>query len=376
MEKLSFEFIVKSSEDPKTSIICITSITDTNNHTFSIPQSLQPVKLHDKVITAQAYQKVKTTLQRRHDKRQVWITLSPEIKNDYIDEDGNMQFKGYLLEEITPEPQRQPSTTGISEEALTRILENLAERKKDSSKSYSIKNLTEKLVIEKFTRRTSNVSQWMNIFEAECSRLEIEEDTKKIEALRLFLEDSCKDWYSSMLIKYTINSDWSIWKESFCETYAEKGWSSVRYAMLFKYRQGSLLEYALKKERLLLEINKSIDKPTLIDLIATGLPSFITDKIDRGSLKEIEDLFNNIRGLEHLVNKRRIGSFENKIKEKEGRVKPCKICEKENKGNRYHPESVCWFKNKNSDRPKRDLIRNVNNSELEIELNEMNPKNW
>lgn len=158
--------------------------------------------------------------------------------------------------------------------------------------------------MEKFNRKTSNVSQWMIIFEAECVRLGIDEDVKKIESLRLFLEESCLDWYSSMLIKYTVNSEWSTWKKIFCETFAARGWSPVRYAILFKYRQGSLLEYALKKEKLLLETNKSMDKPTLIDLIATGLPNFVADKIDRNNLNETEDLFNNIRGLEYLVNKK------------------------------------------------------------------------
>lgn len=94
----------------------------------------------------------------------------------------------------------------------------------------------------------------MIIFEAECTRLGIDEDTKKIEALRLFLDESCLDWHSSMLIKYTTNSEWSIWKDNFCETYADREWSPVRYAILFRYKQGSLLEYAIKKERLLLEI--------------------------------------------------------------------------------------------------------------------------
>lgn len=73
--------------------------------------------------------------------------------------------------------------------------------------------------------------------------------------------------------------------------------------MNFKYIQGSMLEYALKKERLVLEINKSIDTQTLIYLIATGLPNFIMDRIDRESLKEVNDLFNCIRGLESLTRK-------------------------------------------------------------------------
>ena len=299
MEKLKFEFVVKASDDVKTNIICMTKITDLDGRIFAIPDKRQPVRLHEAITQTQIYQKVKATLQRRHEKRQVWISMTPETKAVYCDEDGNKQFMGYLLEEHT-EPSS--STTGISEEFLARIIESFAEMKKDTPKPFNVGRLAEKFVIEKFNSKIINVFQWMNTFEAECARMEIENDNK-IEIFRLFIEDSCLDWYSSMLIKHTINSDWAVWKKNFCETYADKGWSPIRYAMFYKYRQGSLLEYALKKERLLLEINKSIDKLTSIDLIATGLPNFITDKIDRNTLKETEHLFNHIRSLEHIVKK-------------------------------------------------------------------------
>lgn len=381
MGKLRFEFVVKAGDDQKTNIICITSITTTSGQMFNIPDALQPARMHETITKTQTYQKVKTSLQRRHDKRQVWISLTEEISTAYLDEEGNMEFKGYLLEEITPTtPQQEATITGISEETLTRILASFSEQKKDIPKHHNIKTLSEKFVIEKFTRKISNVTQWLYIFEGECTRLGVEEDIEKIEILRLFLGESCLDWYSSMLIKHTINSDWSIWRNNICETYADKGWTPVRYAILFKYIQGSLLEYALKKERLLLEINKSIDKPTLIDLISTGLPNFIADKIERNKLKDTHDLFNFIRGLEHLVNNRKdsekkMAGFESKMKEKNGKYKPCRICEKENKGVRYHPESLCWFQNKNSDGPKKDQMRYVNNSALETELNEIDQKN-
>lgn len=378
MEKLKFEFVVKASEDVKTNIICIPTITDLDGHTFVFPEKLQPVKLHDAIVKTQIFQKVKATLQKRHDRRQVWISMSPETKAVYCDEDGNKQFMGYLLEEKeTP----ITSTAGISEEHLTGIMKSFAETKNESSKPFNVGKMAEKFVIQKFSSKITNVSQWMTIFEAECARVGIEEDVKKIEIFRLFLEESSKDWYSSMLIKHTINSEWAIWKQNFSETYADKSWSPIRYAMLYKYRQGSVLDYALKKEKLLLEVNKAIDKQTLIDLIATGLPNFIVDRIDRSSLKEIQDLFKNIRSLEHMVNKKifdkKIIASESKIKDKNVRpvVSPCKICEKENKGTRYHPESQCWFKTKNNDRTKNDQIRSVNNSELETELNEINPKN-
>lgn len=340
MEKLKFEFVVKPGEDQKTNVICITSIMDADKNLFLIPEKLQPIKLHTELIKTETFQKVKATLQRRHEERRVWISLTPELRDTYADQDGNMQFKGYLLEEKASETQ-QVLTNEMSTESLTKILESLVESKKES-KQFNLKKLSEKFVIEKFSKKTSSVTQWMDIFEAECDRIGIKDDIDKIQVFRLFLEDSCQDWYNSMLIKYTINSEWSNWKKKFCETYVDKGWSPIRYAFLYKYRQGTLLEYALKKERLLLEVNRLLDKHTLIDLIVIGLPNFIADQIDRNTLKDTEELFGSIRGLEHLVDKKIVGKktidWESKKKEKNLNVRPCKICEKEKKGTRYHSE--------------------------------------
>lgn len=102
----------------------------------------------------------------------------------------------------------------------------------------------------------------------------------------------------------------------------------------------------------------------------------MSDKIDREILEETKDLYNEISKLEHLVEKNKMERREKysdrkKVEEK----KPCQICEKEKKGKRYHPESTCWFREKNEKNKKTELIQSVNNSELEIDLNESNPKN-
>ncbi|GBP36065.1 hypothetical protein EVAR_29196_1 [Eumeta japonica] len=95
-------------------------------------------------------------------------------------------------------------------------------------------------------------------------------------------------------IEMEVESEWNKWEKNFCDTFANKGWSPIRYALAFKYQTGSLLDYALKKEKLLLEVRKSIDTGTLIDLIALGLPNYLTDKIDRETLQETEDLYNEL----------------------------------------------------------------------------------
>ncbi|KAF0767293.1 Uncharacterized protein FWK35_00005404 [Aphis craccivora] len=62
-------------------------------------------------------------------------------------------------------------------------------------------------------------------------------------------------------------------------------------------------------------------------------------------------------------------------KEKNEEKKPCKNCEKLNKGTRYHPESVCWFNTRENDREKKNYIKHVNNSVVEAELNDTDQKN-
>lgn len=179
-----------------------------------------------------------------------------------------------------------------------------------------------------------------------------------------------------MLMKLTVESEWETWEKNFCNTFANKGWSPIRYALAFKYQTGSLLEYALKKEKLLLEVRKSIDTGTLIDLIAFGLPNYVVDKIDRETLQGTEDLYNEIGRLENLVGKNKYEkkSFiysDPKFKQIEEK-KPCQICINKKKGKRYHPEGSCWFK----DDDRKSVLNTVNNSELEVELNGKNSKNY
>lgn len=291
-----------------------------------------------------------------------------------------MKFADQSLEEIT----EKLDTISVLEEKDTlnalnlntlKLLEKLV-LNTQVTREQNLKNISEKFVIEKFTSRNSNANQWIDFFEKECTRFDVREDEKKIEILRFFMDKSCSDWYSSMIIKLTLDSEWAIWKNKFCETFVNKGWNTVNYALLYKYKDGSLLDYGMRKEKLLLDMRRSMDLGTLIDLIAAGLPEFILNKIDREVLKDTVDLFNEISKFEHMVNKK---SFFGKKKiyinkERNDEKKPCRYCEQLNKGTRYHAESICWFKTKENDKQK-NYIKHVNNSVIETELNDTNQKN-
>lgn len=214
-----------------------------------------------------------------------------------------MSFQDQFLEEISEE-QSAVINKQSSEETLTKILEKLIESQQNKEKQ-SIKKLAERFVIEKFDGKNINALNWMETFEKECTRFDIVKDEERIEIFRLFLEKSSADWYSSMMIKHSLQSEWSEWKSNFLQTFANKGWSTSKYALFFKYQSGSLLEYAIKKEKLLLEVRKTIDQGTLIDIIAAGLPDFITDRINKEEILQTKDLFNELGKLEHLVAKKK-----------------------------------------------------------------------
>lgn len=226
------------------------------------------------------------------------------------------------------------------EKLLTKLFGNTQDSKKKN-----LKYIAEKFMLEKFTSKNSNPSQWIDIFERECSRFDIVEDERKIEILRLFMDKTGVDWYSSMIIKYTLNSDWTLWKNKFCESFANQGWNQVTSALLFKYKDGSLVDYAIIKEKLILEMRRSIDRGTLMDPIAVGLPGFVLERINREALKDSVDLFNEVRKFEHLVNKNENSTYrkyENTLIDiKNEERTPCKISERLNKGTRYYPEAAC-----------------------------------
>lgn len=368
---LQFEFKVRSAVDGKSNILCITSIRTRGGQTYSIPDEYQPANLHTAVITTEEYSKIKNTLRKRHQLRKIWIEITKEINETYFDKSGNMQFKDYYLEETTEETNTETASSSASEQSLVRMLEKLLEDNKQRSENQNIKRIIDEFTIEKFNGKNVNAHQWINRFEEECERFSVTQDRKKIEILKFFLEKTCEDWYSCMLLKFTIESEWENWKKNFCETFANKGWTPIRYALAFKYQTGSLLDYALKKEKLLLEIRKSIDTGTIIDLITFGLPNFVADRIDREVLKGTEDLYNEIGKLEHLVYNKNFEIKKNKSYNNKGKPEktPCNICREKGKGIRFHPETDCWFK------LKEDKIKNVNNSVLEMELNSKDPKN-
>ncbi|KAK2576959.1 hypothetical protein KPH14_000877 [Odynerus spinipes] len=358
--KLKFEFkAVASPKDSKTTVIAITSIVTEQGERYAIPDELIYADFHEELKNTDAFKKVRNSLGKRQDELKIWITLSKELQKIYLDEEGNIQFGGKYLKQIFQEDTKEHSD-------WTKILEKLVEKSGKKEEEKNLKHIVDKFILEKFNYKTSNVTQWLETFEKECERFKIERDETKIELLRLFLDGVCQDWYTSTVMKREHENDWQGWKQVLTETFSSKGWSNRAYAHYFRYKEGSLVQYAIKKERLLLEINKGMDTDTIIDRIAFGLPDFIREKIDRDEIKDTKDLINELQGLQGIADKMKIFKKEGKPEYK-GRYeerKPCKTCEDTGKGVRYHPQEKCWFKLEKKEKPKTI----GSNSVIEVDL--------
>ncbi|KAF9420923.1 hypothetical protein HW555_002906 [Spodoptera exigua] len=214
MEKLRFDFKMRGASNGKTTILCLTSISTPDGRSFTVPDEYQPTSLHKELITSQVYGRVKNTLGKRNQFRKVRITLTENMKKAYLDEEGNLLFENVYLVEI-PDKVAEISTTSTSEDTIKKLLKKVLESKEQTSEVKNLNKIAKDFMIEKFDEKTSNASQWIEQFEKECVRCVSGRNRKKIKILKFFLEKGSADWYTCMILKYSIESEWNTGKKHY-----------------------------------------------------------------------------------------------------------------------------------------------------------------
>ncbi|KAK9877279.1 hypothetical protein WA026_017671 [Henosepilachna vigintioctopunctata] len=232
MERLQFKFQLLNGPYEKSNILCVTEITTQDGHTYKISDDYCNMKYHVELIETATFTKVKKALKKRNQMRNGWVSLTEELKNIYYD-DGNLQFDDEYLEEITHMKETEV-TSNAPAEPLAQLLEKLLEMNHEKN----IGRLADDFIIEKFYGINSNAEQWITDFEKECERFGLKTDEKRNEILKSFMGKIAVDWYSCTLHKLTIEAGWKEWRETFCNTFASKGWSPIRYALAFEYQTG------------------------------------------------------------------------------------------------------------------------------------------
>lgn len=157
----------------------------TESETYYFPPEAQLITLHEALLKVPTVARNIAAMNKRGQFRNLTIKLSDELKKIYVDEEGNVQFKEYFLQ--------------AEEQSI--IQEQHAETETDHRKT--LQSVTKDMVLAKYVNRNQNAEVWLRTFNRECDRLNIIEN-RRAEAMRLFLEETPLEWFTSQWIT---NSD-------------------------------------------------------------------------------------------------------------------------------------------------------------------------
>jgi len=366
--KLRFYITMTASPDPKTGVTVIRTVTlAEQNRTFIFPENYQTIHHHKEIMELPAAKAALKALTKRGAFRNITISLEPELSQLYFDEDLNPIFKGIMLEEEILEPSVNQTPKESSVPESRDILDKI----------------TKRFVITRYNNINQNASLWITTFEAECERFKLPIG-RRAEALRLFLDDTAADWYSSLIINNSVESEWKFWRDEFLAAFTKRGWEHVAYAFDYQYLSGTLTDFVIKKNKLLLEIDPQFPERQRVDLIVCNFPKYVREKLDRETTNSVRKLLESVKNYETLITTRKQKSpnIEKKFNTSKigkptyaspsttsgakprspTRRSPCPHCLKLG-SNRYHPEAVCWYRNTDN----QDKNRKVNQIELELD---------
>ena len=337
---------------------------------YRLPAVSSKVELHTELLKKKSVQSAADTVAVR---RHCQTALTGDLKKVYMDEDDNLAFNGAILDEEGDESDPKNDTKPKQHKQedgylLSRIAElelrNL--QLTQEKEQIRLRDIEKALTIDKFNGK-QNTIDWIERFERECARNKITSGERLIEALRFFLADSAVDWYQAKYKQLNL-SDWKPWKESLLEIYADKGWASVNRAYDFKFIGGLSLDFALRKDKLLLEADPEMTAKSRVGAIVCCLPKEIQKELDREKIKTVDQLCMELRRLDDpKINKKQSQKSDgnhkntqndkqqnenrsggNNVKRSDSNREPCFMCTFIGLTNppRYHAPSKCENKQK------------------------------
>lgn len=386
-----FQFYLQLEGKDKDSFVAVRRVRLFDSESwFLIPDEFVKISHHEELAKLPAIKSAIAVLKSRGQYRNVNVSLPDAVRDMYCDEDGNLIFKSLLLgEAAVRSPSQVPAISHESPSKFDELVSALSQPRPES-----IKDILKHFLVEKFSPKNKNVEAWCELFEKESARFGLS-GQKQIEVLKSCLDPGMCDWFSVNQRRLSSDSDWSVWKKQLLSTFSDHSWRPIRYAYNFKFLNGSLIDYAVKKEKILLELDREIPDLIILDLIVVGLPQNIQNSLNRHSVDTIEKLhyklkkfdgeekvleasskpknfnktsnFNNFsRNVNFNPSKfsepkswRNAGNATSGDKKGSGSTfrKPCGNCAARGFPDRYHLESTCWYKDKVSQNSK--LVNNL-----------------
>ena len=324
---------------------------------YKFPASLQSKDQHTKLFAYPAIVAAERDCAKDKNYRHIAVKMLETEVALYLDEARNPIFKDVTLEEdenqtekmrpATGEAQQKPPDT--AQELLLQKVNEL-ENKLKETQTTSQAEVEKKFALNLFDG-ADPATDWITKFENECSRFNIGDANvdKRVELLGRLMkpESPAKNWFDINLSLNGHSGIWGSWRTAFTKVFAVKNWKPVREAHYLKYRNGSLVDYCLAKEKKLLNADPEAAAISRINAIVMGLPEFVQDQLPRGDLKEVNDLLAKLAALpEPFANKGRAEQ-----KKSEG-AEPCPYCKSKGFKKRFHRLEDCRTKRRDEENEK------------------------
>lgn len=345
VQRLGTEFCVMRFKEEKEDVF------------YKIPAHLQLKSKHTELFTYIEVSRTEEACPNDENYRHVWVEMSEQHARLYRDKSGNAVFKDQSLEADDNQTEKiqkknsaaKESTEALSQQLILKMMRTL-EARLDESNAASKADVAKKFGLSKFDG-ADEASSWLEKFEAECERLAVDGDAKRIEMLGKMMkpESKAQDWYENCKKALPRSSLWTSWTFAFKNVFVPKNWVPVREAHSFKYTGDPLLDYSLAKEKRMLNADPTASQKSVINAIVIGLPEIIQDQLIRKDIVSVIDLQSKLASLsvpdEHKKRDGLKGGRNGKHKQR-SESNPCSYCKKKLGVNRYHRLEDCWTKQK------------------------------
>lgn len=378
VSRLQFHILVGASSDGKSNVTLIRRVRFAESDTwYGFPAEAHPCSAHPDLIKVPIIKSAISSLKSRGSYRNVNVTLSSDVYSQYVDDDDNFVFGDCVLGELDVSPARSSSDSSPSaSDSVVACLERLSAPKEDS-----LKEILRHILLEKFLPKNRNVESWCDRFEKELDRFKLS-GRRQVEVLKSCLDPSLNNWFIVTQENLPTDAEWLLWRQELIANFGDCSFRPLCSAIGFKYIGGSLVDYAINKEKLLIESNRGYSRSVMLDLIVYGLPSHIIKSLNKNNITNMQllkdklkkyegdDKFNSNKikssvrssspnSFRRFDNKNNVNNNVNAGKKNFSKVKECSFCAKKGNPGRLHPESNCWFKERQETPQK-----SVNNLEL------------
>ncbi len=170
--RAKFLIAAEASVDSKMTVVRLKRIqVSSEAEIYSFPNNAQTPKDHQKLFETAIMKNDVKSLKTRGQFRNLNVTLSEELAALYFDSEGNVQFNGEYLDQITDQKQINPVT--LSSEVIER-------------KTKSLHSITKDFVLDKFSGKNQNAKLWLETFIRECVRMEVLSNSQQIDDKIIF----------------------------------------------------------------------------------------------------------------------------------------------------------------------------------------------